>query len=385
MLARPWRTCAPLVLLVLLALVVATTASSTEVRAQDTSRRAGAIFLPTPGVPADLSADLSEVLAAGLERGGAAEVVALERFGLMLREEGGGVIESCARDAGCVRRAGRKAGVDFVVVADARRASGGFRLTLTRYSVAVEIVRVLTFDLDEELGQLAESLESARGELLRPEGALLLVDADVADANVRLDGVFLGATPLAPREIVAGEHRITLQAVGYVPFDGPVRCEAATLCRVPVRLQLEPLPVAERPTPTPTPVEPFIGTTPPVRPRKGMSTQRILAWTSVGLAVAAGATGTGFAVGTKQTEDELNAKCDKGTRVCTVSRARAESLREDGELYATLTNVFYGVAGAAAVTAVVLFLTEPDDEPATVEVFPQASAEGVGVGALVRF
>lgn len=346
--------------------------------------RAGALFLPSEGVPAELAADLTEVLSASLESGGAAEVMAREPFEIILREVGGGDPAVCLRDAGCAREAGRRAELDFVVVAEAQRAAGGFQLQLMRYSVALEILRTVRFDLDEKLGQLAASLDSARGDLLRPDGALLRVDANVEDAAVLLDGVLLGVTPLAPREILPGTHELVVRHEGWLPASAEIACAAAAPCRVSLRLlaKPQPEPVAEPTPPEPPPREP-----PPVPPppERGLSVQRILAWTSVGVAVAAGATGTAFAVRTGQIQDEIDSKCDGGTRTCTLSRDRAQSLQDDGELMATLTNVFYGVAGAAAVTAVVLFLTEPDDEPARVEVVPQASADGFGVGAVVRF
>jgi len=370
----------------LLALAAAPAAYAAADERAGEGQRAGTVFLPSAGVSPELAADLTEVLAAGLERGGAAEVMAKERFDLLLAAAGTGDAAACARDAACARSAGRQAGLDFVVVAEATGSAGGFQLTLTRYSVPVDIVRVQRFDLDEKLAQLAMSLESAREDLLRPDGALLQVSVDVPEATVLLDGVLLGTTPLAPREIVPGAHELAVRRDGWLPASAAIRCEPAAPCPVELTLRREPAvsaapPPSEPPAALPERSEPQ----PDAPPERGMSVQQILAWTSVGVAVAAGATGTAFAVRTGQLQDEIDSKCDGGARTCTFDRDRARSLQDDGELSATLTNVFYGVAGAAAVAAVVLFLTEPDDEPARVEVLPQATADGVGVGALVRF
>ena len=51
---------------------------------------------------------------------------------------------------------------------------------------------------------------------------------------------------------------------------------------------------------------------------------------------------------------------------------------------ALYANIAFGVAGAAAVVAVLTFVLEPDDEPA-VEVAPTASADGAGISARFRF
>jgi hypothetical protein len=99
-------------------------------------------------------------------------------------------------------------------------------------------------------------------------------------------------------------------------------------------------------------------------------------WTGVAV-VAAGASGF-FAYQVGQTEDELaalNAMSDLH------SFDEAESVRERGERQAMFANIGLGVAGAAAVAAVLTFVLEPD----TVEIQPAPTAGGATIGASIRF
>lgn len=105
-----------------------------------------------------------------------------------------------------------------------------------------------------------------------------------------------------------------------------------------------------------------------------------LRWpTWAGLAVVAGATGGYFTYRVGQAEDELeaiNASPDMHTF------DDAEAVRDRGRRDALVANVAYGVAGAAAIAAILTLVLEPDGD---VEVAPTASPDGAGVAARVRF
>lgn len=99
-------------------------------------------------------------------------------------------------------------------------------------------------------------------------------------------------------------------------------------------------------------------------------------WTGVAV-VAAGAGGF-FAYQVGQTEDELaalNAMSDM------YSFDDAENVRTRGERQALFANIGFGVAGAAAVAAVLTFVLEPDK----VEIQPAPTAGGATIGASIRF
>lgn len=68
-----------------------------------------------------------------------------------------------------------------------------------------------------------------------PPPARLVIAIDVDGATVALDGVDLGASPIAPVEVREGAHELTIRAPGHEPFARSVEVPAAGL-RVDVRL-----------------------------------------------------------------------------------------------------------------------------------------------------
>lgn len=107
-----------------------------------------------------------------------------------------------------------------------------------------------------------------------------------------------------------------------------------------------------------------------------------LRWpTWAGLALVAAGTGGYFSYRVGQAEDDLDAlNADPGAH--TADEARA--IQDRGERDALVANVLYGVAGAAAIAAVLTLVLEPDDDP-DVEVLPGASSDGASVTATIRF
>jgi hypothetical protein len=117
----------------------------------------------------------------------------------------------------------------------------------------------------------------------------------------------------------------------------------------------------------------------PVQPTHRGGWPTIIRWPVwTGLAVVAGGAGGFFAYQTRQTEDELtalNASSDMHTF------DEAESVRERGERQALFANISFGVAGAAAIGAILAFALEPD----RVEILPAPTSGGAAVSATIRF
>ena len=117
---------------------------------------------------------------------------------------------------------------------------------------------------------------------------------------------------------------------------------------------------------------------PPRTSRKGFPTA--LRWpTWAGVAVVVAGTGAYFTYRVGQAEDDLTAlNADPGNHTAD----EAQAIIDRGERDATIANVLYGVAGAAALAAVLTFVLEPDDD---VEVRPAAGPGGASVTATIRF
>ena len=108
----------------------------------------------------------------------------------------------------------------------------------------------------------------------------------------------------------------------------------------------------------------------------------VIRWpTWAALAIVAGGTGGYFSYRVGQAEDDLD-ELNANPGAHTADEARA--IQDRGERDALIANVLYGVAGAAAIAAVLTFVLEPDDDPA-VEVLPGAGSDGASVTATIRF
>ncbi len=105
----------------------------------------------------------------------------------------------------------------------------------------------------------------------------------------------------------------------------------------------------------------------------------LVRWTTwTGIALLAGGTGGYFAMEVGKDEDAL-AALNASSEMHTFDEA--EALRERGQQHALYANIGFGVAGAAALAAVITFVIEPRG----VEIVPSPTAGGGTVSASIRF
>ncbi|MBS1149573.1 MAG: hypothetical protein H6Q89_1271 [Myxococcaceae bacterium] len=197
----------------------------------------------------------------------------------------------------------------------------------------------------------------------------VLVFADPATATIEIDGKDLGVSP-ASTELSPGPHKLVARAEGFTTVErsftmSAVRSQEVTINLAPAGTP----PVADAPKkddglkqpgnasitePTPTPAA---STTPPESivakkaPAKAGGT-RVFTWVAAGGAVVAGGVGAGLGVMAGGASSELH-RADASR-----TRAQADALVSKANSMALGANVAYGVAGAAAITAVVLFFVE---------------------------
>lgn len=154
---------------------------------------------------------------------------------------------------------------------------------------------------------------------------LLRIQVDRPGAVVTLDGKGIGVTPLqgTPR-VLEGPHAIVVQKDGYVRWSGTVSVPPGG--EVPVEVQLI-----------------------PIRLLGEAARSRLWSWAYVSTGVAVVAAGGGLAFH-KMAEDSYS----KYKRAAT--RTAAGNARDDTRKWNTLTNVSFGIAGAATVGAGTLFI-----------------------------
>jgi tetratricopeptide (TPR) repeat protein len=212
----------------------------------------------------------------------------------------------------------------------------------------------------------AASDAAVKGDLANAERRLresglqqLVVFTDPANARITMDGKPLSPSP-AYVELGPGAHSVTVSAEGYETEERPFVMAITRMSELTVNLR--PRAPAAAPLASDAPTEPstaslrpsteslppdFVATkdAPAPRPRVGT-------WVSAGVAVAAAAVATGFGV------SALNAQSALSTTDESRTRDQANALTAQASTGALGANISWGVAGAAAITATVLFFVE---------------------------
>jgi hypothetical protein len=196
----------------------------------------------------------------------------------------------------------------------------------------------------------------------------LMVFADPPTAIIEVDGKVLGNSP-ASVELTAGNHKLLVRAEGYETTERAFVMQTARATEMTINLR----PAAAKPMdpPAPPPLvdapkkdDPKVASLTPTKDVTGTSTGatdvtkpaepvkkggRLWTWVAGGAAVAAAGAGVGMGFAAQE-ESGRTANPPEG-----VTPAQ-QAMNAQG--LATGANVAYGVAGAAAVAAVVLFFIE---------------------------
>jgi tetratricopeptide (TPR) repeat protein len=190
----------------------------------------------------------------------------------------------------------------------------------------------------------------------------LMVFADPPAAKISVDGKELGTSP-ASVELTAGNHMLTVTAEGFEPVERSFVMNTSRSTEMTINLR----PAAKDvPPPPPPPVvdvpkkeEPKTASlTPPPKtdtpiitaPEPAKKKGKVWTWVSGGVAVAGAGAALGMGLAANGASAEL--------RGSEHTQAEAQALHDKAQGLATGANVAWGVAAAAAVTAVVLFFVE---------------------------
>lgn len=196
----------------------------------------------------------------------------------------------------------------------------------------------------------------------------LMVFADPPSAHIEVDGTDLGTSP-ASVELQAGNHQLAVRADGYetVTRSFVMSITRATEMTINLReaskdVPPPPPPVVDVPkkdepkkdeptvaslTPAPKDDPTMITRPGPEQPKKK---GRVWTWVAGGVAVAGAGAATGLGFAANGASAELLGSQHP--------QAEAQALHDKAQGMATGANVAWGVAAAAAVTAVVLFFVE---------------------------
>jgi tetratricopeptide (TPR) repeat protein len=186
----------------------------------------------------------------------------------------------------------------------------------------------------------------------------LLVFADPPTALIEVDGKLLGNSP-ASIELTAGNHTLNVKADGYETTERSFVMQTARATEMTINLRKvdaitasadipkkEDLkPIALTPSSTGTTVA---GTEVTKAAESDQKRGRVWTWVAGGMAVASAGAGVGLGVAAQGT----------AAKVPMAIPGQAPAQAQQAQSLALGANVAYAVAGAAAVTAVILFFVE---------------------------
>lgn len=169
----------------------------------------------------------------------------------------------CGGENTCLAAIGKKLAVQVVVTGNVAQLGDSHVINIKAVDAesGKELRRIASDPLRGTPDELIDAVRVAAYRLLAPEKLLgsVSVLADIAGAEVRLDGRPIGKTPLprAIERIPLGKHRLEVVAEGYSPFADDVEVRFQKTTRVLVTLAAEALrprlDLARRGKPQPAP------------------------------------------------------------------------------------------------------------------------------------
>ncbi len=201
-------------------------------------------------------------------------------------------LRDCTGAEKCLTAIGTKVGVDVMVTGSVNALGDSYTLDIKAVDVATgkQLRRIQSDPLRGSPDELIDGVRVAAYSLLAPDqiyGSIIVL-SDLVGAAVSLDGKNVGMTPLpkALAKLTLGNHKLKVEAKGYLPFEEDVEVRFQKSSRVVVRLAAE---IVENTGPT----EPTTVT------RVGKRPWYTSKWMYVGAGVAAIAFGAvvGWAIG----------------------------------------------------------------------------------------
>lgn len=197
---------------------------------------------------------------------------------------------------------------------------------------------------------------------------------------VKRDGVKLGSAQWDTKlPIDGGTHRIRATADGYRKWQQKVKIKkegSHVVVRVPRLEKLEEQPPAQKPGPSPDP-EPPLDDPSDASEGGGVNGQIVAGIVFSALAAVGAGLGIGFGVAAMNANDDSLTHCPDRPDRCTRDGV---DLRVNAFTFSYISTSGFIGAGAAAVTAIVLFATAPGDAPERTGLRVVPVPHGVGLG-----
>ncbi|MEW5743451.1 MAG: PEGA domain-containing protein [Myxococcota bacterium] len=287
------------------------------------------------------------------------------------------LLRKCAGNVACAADVLSQLGVARVVTGKLDRDEKNYLLKLwlldlKALSVVADVDRPILIaarrfqkDVDQVVPPLLRGEREARGSLT--------IKSNLTDAQVTVDGEFVGVTPVT-LTVKPGKHEVKLERKKYLPITRLLDVEPNKETVESFKLLLKPGEIADEDV-----VPGLVKKDGPAAP----DTRVRLSWYTYvagGTALVAGGLGLYFGLTARSQEKALLNGYDEATMVYQGTRQDALTAQSN----ATAANIAFGVAGAAAAATVVFIILDVKN-PVPVDVAPVATPGGAGVLVGGRF
>ncbi len=204
--------------------------------------RIAILLLAIGEAPADLGANLTEVLVATVADMGQARIIGSEEFQTMLAREGNEAL-SCLESTTCLGRVAVQLNIQQVIAGSIGLRPNGFAFHLTRTDVTSGRVAGRLFrEVEGGVSELIAAIRESAVRLLEDpeEPGSVRVECDVAGATVYLDDELLGNAPVNRAGVAPGTHTLRVEADDHLPWRRDVEVSPGVRSLVQVALEAEP-------------------------------------------------------------------------------------------------------------------------------------------------
>ncbi len=282
-------------------------------------------------------------------------------------------LQACGGKTSCLCQIGKILRVDRLVTGVIGALGDDYTFDLKLLDVAsCRESRRINEALSGREDLLIAAIRKALYKLVAPELVVgsLLVNVPVKGATILVDDKEVGKTPLAKAisGLRPGLHRLKIQGEGFSEFteDVPVRFQQTTMLKVDLvksvltglsyEKEKEGQNTKEASSVSSKALESFKA--------EPTSTLRVLAWTTTGLAVVAAAAAGVLTWRSKVAEHEVEQAANSDPPYINSSY---DAVLNRGRTYSMWSNISWGLAGAAAIGSVIMFIVDLSSDNAQAE------------------
>lgn len=243
-------------------------------------RAIAVLDLKARGLEPSVAENITELVLKEIDRIGLFRTISTEEIQRMLEHEQQKLLLGCD-DTSCLAEIGGALGVDLLLAGGVGRLGDTYVISLKLIDVrGVKVLRreerTVAGEGGDLIGAARQAARTLLGPILQEESGTLELSCTEEEAEVYVDDVMVGTTPLQSRKLPGGYHTLRITKPSFVAWARDVKIEPHQTTRMRAVL---------------IPSETFIRT---YESRAG--TYRTLAWTFTAVAVAAGGTASGLFV-----------------------------------------------------------------------------------------